>query len=176
MLDVAGACSDGGEEKKSPRPDVPRYYRVACRFHDVAKVRKWYDQTKLFALYVLTTKHRNLEGFFILPPEYAAADLGWKRSQVIKELGILEADGFLSFDSETNLLLIRNALKYQQPDSKNVLKAVISRIKSLPENPTLLKEFIYLAFVHCRRKDLSPYAQALPELLRAEFKYGPDGS
>lgn len=159
-----------GEETKPPRVDVPRYFRVACRFHDDEKVRAWPDWIKLFALYMLTTKHRNLEGFFVLPPDYAAADLGWPRSRVLKALGILEDDRFLSFDHATNLTLIRNALKYQQPDSKNVQKAVLSRVRSLPENQKLLQDFIDLATEHCRKTGLSPWAQGFPELLRKEFR------
>ncbi len=160
---------DDEEEKKPSRSDVPRYYRVACRFHEDEKVRKWSDRTKLFSLYVLTTKHRNLEGFFLLPPDYAAADLGWKRSHVIKELGILEAEGFLSFDPATNLVLVRNALRYQQPDSPNVQKAVIGRIKSLPNNETLLRQFVTLATEHCGRPGISACARKFPELLKMEF-------
>lgn len=161
--------NDAEEERKPPRVDVPRYYRVASRFHDDEKVRAWPDWIKLLSLYALTTKHRNLEGFFVLPPDYAAADLGWSRSRVLKGLRILEADAFLSFDSATNLLLIRNALRYQQPDSKNVQKAVLSRIRSLPENKKLLHDFIDLATEHCRKTGLSPWAQGFPELLRKEF-------
>lgn len=158
-----------GGETKPPRVDVPRYFRVACRFHDDEKVRNWPDWIKLFALYLLTTKHRNLEGFFVLPPDYAAADLGWSRIRVLKGLRILEADVFLSFDSATNLLLIRNALRYQQPDSKNVQKAVLSRVRNLPENKEMLQDFIALATEHCLKPGLSPWAQGFPELLRKEF-------
>lgn len=163
---------DCGEEKKPPRFDVPRYYRTACRFWDDEKVRHWPDWIKLLALYLLTTKHRNLEGFFVLPPDYAAADLGWLRSRVVKGLGILGADGFLSFDPATNIVLIRNALRYQQPDSKNVQKAVLSRVKSLPDNQALLRDFVALATEHCRRPGLSPWAQGFPELLKKEFPQG----
>jgi hypothetical protein len=120
-------------------------------------------------LYLLTTKHRNLEGFFVLPPDYAAADLGWPRRRVLKGLALLENDGFLSFDPATNLILIRNALKYQQPDSRNVQKAVLSRIRSLPENQKLLQDFIDLATEHCRKTGLSQWAQGFPALLRKEF-------
>jgi hypothetical protein len=168
MLDLPNIGA--GAESSPPRVDVPRYYRVACRFHDDEKVRSWPDWIKLLALYLLTTKHRNLEGFFVLPPDYAAADLGWKRSRVAKGLSILQADGFLSFDPSTNLVLVRNCLRYQQPDSKNVQKAVLSRIRSLPENQKLLQEFIDLAIEHCRKPGLSPWAQGFPEVLKKEFR------
>jgi hypothetical protein len=162
--------NDAGKETEPPRVDVPRYYRVACRFHDDEKVRLWPDWVKLLALYLLTTKHRNLEGFFVLPPDYVAADLSWTRNRVVKGLDILQDEGFLSFDSTTNLILVRNALKYQQPDSRNVQKAVLGRIRILPENQKLLQDFIDLATEHCRKIGLSPWAQGFPELLRKEFR------
>lgn len=158
------------ETQKLPRPDVPRYFRVACHFWPDEKVIAWPDSMKLFALYLLTTKHRTLEGFFVLPPQYIAADIGWPLRRVKDMLMKLEEDGFIRFDEKTNLLLIRNALKYQQPDSKNVQKAVIARIRNLPDNQELLTEFLALARLHCLRSGLSPFAQGLPALLEQEFR------
>ena len=161
---------DHAETNKSTRPDVPRYYRVACHFWSDEKVATWPDSQKLFALYLLTTKHRTLEGFFVLPPQYIAADMGWPLRRVKDMLLKLEADGFIRFDEKTSLLLVRNALKYQQPDSKNVQKAVIARVRNLPEIPALMNEFLVLARSHCLRSGLSPFAQAFPDLLEREFR------
>jgi hypothetical protein len=158
------------ETNKSTRTDVPRYYRVACHFWSDEKVATWPDSQKLLALYLLTTKHRTLEGFFVLPPQYIAADIGWPLRRVKDMLLKLEAEGFIRFDEKTNLLLIRNALRYQQPDSKNVQKAVIARVRNLPASQELLNEFLSLARAHCLRSGLSPFAQGFPALLEREFR------
>lgn len=158
------------ESTKSSRPDVPRYYRVACQFWSDEKVVTWPDSMKLLALHLLTTKHRTLEGFFVIPPEYIAADMKWPVRRVKDLLVKLEEAGFIRFDEKTNLLLIRNALKYQQPDSKNVVKAVLARVRGLPDHQELLTEFLALARLHCSRSGLSPYAQGLPDLLEREFR------
>ena len=158
------------ESTKSSRPDVPRYFRVACHFWSDEKVVTWPDPLKVLALYLLTTKHRTLEGFFVLPPQYIAADMGWPLRRVLDTLTKLEAQGFVRFDPKTNLILIRNALGYQQPDSKNVQKAVISRVRGLPDNQELLTEFLALARAHCARSGLSPFSQSLPDLLEREFR------
>jgi hypothetical protein len=158
------------EMDKPQRPDVPRYYRVACQFWSDEKVVSWPDSLKVLALYLLTTKHRTLEGYFVLPPQYIAADVGWPLRRVMDTLTRLEAQTFVRFDRPTNLILIRNALRYQQPDSKNVQKAVLARIRNLPDNQELLAEFLALAKVHCLRSGLSPYAQGLPALLEREFR------
>ncbi|MBI5673475.1 MAG: hypothetical protein HZC50_09600 [Nitrospirae bacterium] len=161
---------DNAETNKSPRPDVPRYFRVACHFWSDEKVVTWPDSQKLLALYLLTTKHRTLEGYFVLPPQYIAADIGWPLRRVKDMLVKLEGEGFVRFDERTNLLLIRNALRYQQPDSKNVQKAVIARVRNLPESQELLNEFLALARAHCLRSGLSQFAQGFPALLEREFR------
>lgn len=157
------------EMGKTPRPDVPRYFRFACHFWHDELVRQWPDQMKLFWAYLITNKHRTLEGFFVLPPQYIAADMMWSLGRVKKMLGKLEEAGCILFDPKTNLLLIRNALRYQQPESSNVLKGIISRVRSLPDNQSLLREFIESARRHCLRKGCHAQAQALPGLLESEF-------
>ncbi len=158
-----------GEPSKLPRSDVPRYYRVACRFHEDEKVRRWPDGIKLLALYLLTTKHRTLEGLFVIHPDYIAADLGWAKTRVLNGLKKLEEEGFLSFDRATFVLLIKNALRYQQPDSPNVLKGVISRLRNLPDSPELLREFIALESKHCMRSGLTATSHRFPEELKTAF-------
>ncbi len=158
------------EPKTSSRPDVPRYYRVACHFWSDEKVVTWPDSMKLLALHLLTTRHRVLEGFFVLPPEYVAADMKWPLRRVKDMLAKLEAEGFIRFDQKTNLLLLRNAFKYQQPDSPNVQKAVISRVRNLPDSHELMNEFLSLARAHCLRSGLSPFAKGFPALLEREFR------
>jgi hypothetical protein len=130
---------------------------------------------KLFALYLLTNKHRNLEGFFVLPPEYMAADLRWPVRRVKGMLAELEKVGFIRFDHRTNIMLIKNALRYQQPENANVQKGVLSRVRNLPDNQEMLYEFIGLARFHCARKGLSVFAQGLPDLLEGEFLKKPSG-
>ncbi|MDH5640131.1 MAG: hypothetical protein OEY28_02470 [Nitrospira sp.] len=164
---------DEAPEKTTKRIDVPRYFRLACQFWWDESVVGWTDQMKLLFLYLLTTKHRTLEGIFVLPLEYVAADMRWPITRVRKILAKLEGMRAVKFDPGTNLLLIRNALRYQQPDSKNVLTAVLSRVRNLPDQQELLNEFIDLAELHCRRSGLSAFAQALPERLKEELRAQP---
>ena len=157
-------------EAGKKRFDVPLYYRVATCFWDDEKARRWPDHITVLALYILTTRHRTLEGFFILPVGYIAEDLSVSRRRVRVGLTILEKDGFIEYDHDTSAILIRNALRYQQPDSTNVVRGVISRVKSLPQSKLLIK-FIALAKLHCLRKGLSPSAQSFPHLLEQELPH-----
>lgn len=166
---------NGEAEAGKKRPDVPRYFRVACHFWWDEAVIHWPDSMKLFALYLLSNKHRTLEGFYVLPPGYIEADLRWPVRRVKGMLTELEKVGFIRYDQRTSLLLIRNALRYQQPENANVQKGVLSRVRALPDNPELIREFVALARFHCARKGLSVFAQGLPDLLEQEFIKAPKG-
>jgi len=147
------------QEEQKVRPDVPRYYRVSPRFWSDEKVRTWNTETRVLALYLLTSPHRNLEGMFVLPLPYICADLEWTEAKVKKHIEILVRDQFISYDIDVKLMLIRNALKYQCPESANVIKGALRRIRDLPHSP-LFSEFLELAKRHCFRTGAPALAQA----------------
>jgi hypothetical protein len=147
------------EDIQKRRPDVPLYWRIACRFWDDEESMNWPDDAKLAAIYFLTCRHRTLEGIYIIHVNYAAADLKWTISKVRRSIKFLKERCFLRYDESTNLLLIRNTLRYQTPETPNVVKGAIRRIKDLPDS-SLLQEFLCLAKIHCYRKGAPPSAQA----------------
>lgn len=146
------------------RPDVPPYFRVSPRFWGDERVKKLIDDLKLLLLYIFTSPHRTIEGIFVLSVHYIVADLGWSARKVTKLLADLEQNGFIAFDPETDVMLIKNALKYQFPENPNQIKGAIRRIKDLP-NSVLLKEFQGLVRKHCYRKGTSSDVQGFPYLL-----------
>jgi len=154
-------ASEGGAKR---RYDGPRYQRLAETFWTVVKSRGWADDEIILFLYILSSKHRTLEGFFVLPVPYIVADLVWKQRRVHKSMNILIKNGVIAYDSSAEVLLIKNSLKYQTPDSSNVVSAVIARVKRLPKT-ILLNEFIALAKVHCTIDGTSRSAAYLPQAL-----------
>ena len=146
------------------RPDVPRYSRISTRFWLDERSAHWTDEIKLAALYFMTCAHRTLEGIFLLPLPYAAADLRWTVKKVRRAIEVLTAESFLRFDPTTSTLLIRNALKYQAPENENQAKSCLRRIAAMPKS-ALLTEFLTLAQHHCSRKGASPYAHVFYQLL-----------
>ena len=117
------------------RSDTARYFRVATRFWTDETSSQWPQDTKLLALYLLTNSHRTLEGIFILPVQYALADLKWSKKRFARGMAILTKDEFLRYDAETGVLLIRNALRYQTVENDNQAKSVLRRIADLPGTP-----------------------------------------
>jgi hypothetical protein len=146
------------------RPDVPPYFRTSPRLWGDERVREWSDDTKLLWLYLLTSPHRTIESLFPLPVHYIVADLKWTARKVTQHLSILTENRCIAVDSSTDLILIRNALKYQFPENPNQIKGAIRRIKDLP-NSLLLQEFQVLVRKYCYRKGVSAEVQGFPEQL-----------
>ena len=146
------------------RLDVPKYFRVSGRFWFDERAAKWPDELKLFALYILTNQHRTMEGIFVLPVPYMAADLRWPTKKIDQMMTALRSEDFISYDLDTNTILIRNALKYQSPENPNQSEACLRRIKELPKS-SIVREFQMVARKHCYRKGASTSAQAFAQLL-----------
>lgn len=148
------------------RADVPKYSRVPGIFWPTTV--SWPDEMKLASLYFSTCSHRTLEGIYALPAPYIAADLRWTAKKVDKAIVFLTQVEFLHFDSTTDTVLIRDALKVQAPENENQAKSCLRRIANLP-NTELLSEFLVLAKQHCYRKGSSPYAQTFYQLLEQQL-------
>lgn len=126
-----------------------RYYRVGPAIWD----EDWDDDTTLVAFYILTCGHRNTEGLFKLPLEYAIADLGadrWSVERFRKAFDRLLADGFIEYDESARVCLISKALEWQAPENPNQVKSALKKLADLPRTP-LLARFLASADAHCER-------------------------
>lgn len=135
----------------------PRYFRVSPRFWDDAA--SWSDDAKLLALYILTCHHRTSEGLFRLPKAYAREDMEWSQERFEEGFRELLEVGFIDYDETARVVLIRKALKYQQPANENVAKSAVDKLKELPET-RLWQEFRQLA---------EQYSEHLGKQLREQF-------
>lgn len=114
-----------------------RYHRVQAKFWTDEAVRTWDDDTKLLALYLITSPHTNLLGCFVLPKLYIMADLRWSEKQLEKPFAKLLAAGFLRYDDATELLLIANYLRHNPLENPNQVTAAVRKLDELPSSPLL---------------------------------------
>jgi len=145
------------------------YWRVSPAFWTDEKVtgacgKPWGDDTRLLALYLLTCKHRSLEGLFLLPRGYISEDLGWSLQRLAKPFAELLRDGFIEYDEKTKVCLLVNALDYQQPENPNQCKAAIKLLDVLPDSALFARLF----------QQAERFAKPFAELLRERFpeRYG----
>jgi hypothetical protein len=141
---------------------MPSYYRVYTRFWSDPDMEHCSDDAKLLALYLLTGPHRRLEGLFRLPKAYICGDLGWTAERLAKPFQELLAErsgkpGFIAYDEQAQVVLLRNALKYQAPENTNQVTACLRQLEDLPDTP-LTSEFRRLAEQYSER-----LAKRLPE-------------
>lgn len=104
------------------------YHRVYPSIWD----EPWDDDTRHVALYLLTCRHRRMEGVYRLPWPYILADLGWTEKRLRAAWDELLAHGFIEYDEHPGVVWIVKALERQPPDNENQRKAVIKAVGDLP--------------------------------------------
>lgn len=98
------------------------------------------DKAKLLLLYLTTCSHRNVIGLYRLPYAYAAADLGWNTETVSKGFEELLSKGFVWYDDQLKMVLLRDFLEHNPLENPNVIKSANKLIGELPDT-ALLREF-----------------------------------
>ncbi|UZQ86014.1 hypothetical protein ODU73_000407 [Thermoclostridium stercorarium] len=117
------------------------YTRVESRFWQDEKMRAVSDDVRYLMLYLLTSPHRNIIGFYFLPLPYACFDLGWDEKRFMKALQELLSAGLIRYDKQVHVVLVKNYLKHNPLENPNQVKSAIEKIKEIPETP-LFQDFL----------------------------------
>lgn len=117
------------------------YTKVQTKMWHDPRFKRLSQRGKLFYLYLLTCPHRNLEGLFVLPIGYAAADLGWTEETVIETVTETVSEGLIDYDETVDLVLIFGALEFNSPANPNMVKSAVGKLESIPDSP-LLERFL----------------------------------
>ena len=139
------------------------YTRVESRFWQDEKMRTVSDDARYLMLYLLTSPHRNIMGFYFLPSPYACFDLGWDEKRFNKALQELLEVGTIKYDPHAHVVLIQNYLKHNALENPNQVKSAIDKLDEMPQTP-LFKDF--LAIIEQFDK---PFMQPLIERLQERF-------
>lgn len=110
--------------------------------------RRWSDDQKLLALYLLCCEHRSLEGYYFLPKGYIIADLpGWEMSKVDRLLGALVACGFCSYDEDAQVVFVVKALEHDAPKGPRRVTGAVKALRAVPAS-TLWPAFLEACATH----------------------------
>ena len=140
-----------------------KFNKLNSSFWIDEKVRAWNSKTRQLALYILTNPHRYSEGLYRLPKYYMAGDLEYKLEEINVLLKKLIDSGFISYDEENSLILIRKALKYDPTKNINHQKAAIKVLKELP------KSVLFFEFLELAKKYNDSFAKYLEETIPEYF-------
>jgi len=116
-----------------------RYVRVATKLWLDEKVRTLSENGRILYLYILTSPHSNMAGYYYLPEMYIAHDLQWSEKRVSGTLRELFEKGLINRCPDTSVTHIPNYLKYNPIQNENQAKGANKRLKELPKTP-LIKE------------------------------------
>jgi hypothetical protein len=145
-----------------------RYRKIDPRIWNDAKFRALRDPGKLFFLFILTHPHLTPLGAMRATVAGLAEELGWAlkatRSIFQEILGL----AMIKFDQGASCLVVPNFLKYNPPESSNVVKAWVKAMDWVPEC-SLKDELIQniKLFLNAFHKDfLQAFAGGLGEVMR----------
>lgn len=111
-------------------------------------------------LYLLTSPHRNIMGFYFLPSPYACFDLGWDEQRFNKGLHELIQIGVVRYDLDAHVVLIQNYLKHNPLENPNQVKSAIERLEEMPQTQ-LFRDFLTVL-----EQSPKPFTQPLAERLQ----------
>ncbi|RYF49331.1 MAG: hypothetical protein EOO38_08165 [Cytophagaceae bacterium] len=112
---------------------MSRYRKIDTRIWNDEKVRSLGDDGKLVLFMVLTHPSMTMLGAMRCTVAGMAAELGWTTERFQKAFQQIVSQGMAEFDPQAYLLALPNFLRYNKPESPNVVKAWASAADLLPE-------------------------------------------
>lgn len=141
------------------------YGRVYSAFWQSEETRKFTEDGRQMALYLLTSPHANLIGCFRLPDAYAADDLQWSSEMVREGFAELHEKGFVSRDDGTKWVFIHKYLKWNGFENGNVAIAAQRAFDQVPSIP--LKALLAAALLEFGSHLKEPFENHLRTLIES---------
>lgn len=141
------------------------YVRVARRLWIDERLRRVSEDARMLFMYLLTSPHGNMVGYYRLPAAYACSDLQWpmdRWSQALTELTKGVGDGpMVMYDAGSEVVLVRNYLRYNPIENRNQAIGATKTLVELPGN-TLWPEFVAAVHRHAA-KFTEPFTERFGE-------------
>lgn len=130
-----------------------RYRKIDTRIWNDGKFRRLSDDGKLAFFFLLTHPHMTSLGAMRATIPGLASEIGWPVRRLTESLSEAFRKGIAEHDSEASFVCLPNFLKYNGPESPNVVKSWADSLDLIPE---------------CRGKAVllqrvKGFAEALPE-------------
>ena len=131
-----------------------RYTLVYNQFWVDKKIAGLDIHGKMLFIYLISSPHSNMLGYYRLPLAYAATDIGWDLETTTKALDQLIEHQLISYDRAEAIILVRNYLKYNPIQNDNQAKGAIrvaQEVQSENLVPDLLECVNYYASAYYQR-------------------------
>lgn len=127
------------------------YGAVHETFWDDPKMRALSEHGRMLMLYLLTCRHRNRLGCFVLDPHYAAADVQWPVEEVQRSLAELADAGRIEYDAEHRVVLIPRYIRHNPMPNPKVVIGASKELKNIPQTPLLVPLANFVENLDARR-------------------------
>lgn len=119
---------------------MAEYSKIFKKIWKNKKYRSLKDSQKLLWLYLLSSPHANVLGFYCLPKAYISSDMGWSSQKTAQNLAVL-SKALIKYDEENQIILISSWFEHNPLSSENHIKKAQAELSEVPETP-LYQEFI----------------------------------
>lgn len=148
---------------------MSRYRKVDPRIWNDGKFRCLSNRGKLAFFFLLTHPHMTAIGAMRASLPGLAAEIGWTPEAFGEAFADISQKGMSMHDEKASLIWLPNFLRYNPPESPNVIKAWIHSLDLLPECGLLNR--VLAASVAFARAMNKGFAEALPEAFAKGMPY-----
>lgn len=131
-----------------------RYSKVFVKIWHSKDFRMLSEEGKMLFLYLLTSPHRNMGGFYYLPLPYLCFDVGLDEGRVSKAFEELTDKDMALYDYNTQVVLIKKWFCYNPIENENQAKGLNKQLAEIP------KSKLFKPFVNCV-KEYSQYIESI---------------
>lgn len=143
---------------------MAKYRKVDPRIWNDRKFMSMSNDGKLAFFYLLTHPNMTALGAMRASVPGLAAEIGWKLEAFREAFREALVQGMVLHDEKASMVWLPNFLKYNKPESPNVVKAWAGSLDLLPECDLLLD--VISKACDCANGASKGFAEALPEAFR----------
>lgn len=126
-----------------------RYSKIFVKIWHSKDFRMLSEEGKMLFLYLLTSPHRNMGGFYYLPLPYLCFDVGIDEKRVIKAFEELTDKDMALYDYDTQVVLIKKWFCYNPIENENQAKGLNKQLAEIPKSK-LFKPFVDCVKEYCK--------------------------
>ena len=126
-----------------------RYSKVFVKIWHSKDFRTLSEEGKMLFLYLLTSPHRNMGGFYYLPLPYLCFDVGLDEERVSKAFEELTDKDMALYDYNAQVVLIKKWFCYNPIENENQAKGLNKQLAEVPKS-TLFKPFVNCVNEYCK--------------------------
>jgi len=126
-----------------------RYSKVFVKIWHSKDFRAISEDGKMLFMYLLSSPHRNMGGFYYLPLPYLCYDVGLDEKRITKALQELADRDMALYDFDAQVVLIKKWFCYNPIENENQAKGLNKQLAEIPKSK-LFKPFVDCVKEYCK--------------------------